>query len=161
MTFSILANITARTGHGQLIHSRNSRMIVQMSIRSINTIPRPRPTLHPSQSALTPPHLLTLADLSLPQIESLVLSAIKFKNQITLTEIPTPARKKLIKSAKPIKVDSKLALTSLKGKTVALMFNKRSTRTRVASETAVKILGTERTFLLEFLIGSSARPFSS
>jgi ornithine carbamoyltransferase len=75
-----------------------------------------------------PEHLLTLADYSVDDISSLVLSAIKFKLQFK-TFGPSYIRQ------------------SLSNRTVALMFSKRSTRTRVASETSVSALGGHAMFL--------------
>lgn len=95
-----------------------------------------------SSAGPPPPHLLTLADLSVAQTQRLVSSAMAFKRQI--------------KSTGPAEVAGAsvpLALDSLQRKTVALMFNKRSTRTRVASESAVAILGKDL-----FLCGSSNKP---
>ena len=76
----------------------------------------------------TPPHLLTLADLSPAQITSLIQSAITFKH--------------LSKTVSPTRVEQ-----TLDARTVALLFSKRSTRTRVASETSAKILGGHPLFL--------------
>jgi ornithine carbamoyltransferase len=76
----------------------------------------------------TPPHLLTLADLSPAQITSLLQSAITFKH-LSKTVSPTRAEQ------------------TLDARTVALLFSKRSTRTRVASETSAKILGGHPLFL--------------
>lgn len=75
-----------------------------------------------------PPHLLTLADLSPAQLTSLLQSAITFKH-LSKTVSPTRAEQ------------------TLDARTVALLFSKRSTRTRVASETSAKILGGHPLFL--------------
>jgi ornithine carbamoyltransferase len=107
-----------------------SKTRVGTTIRSLSTEIRPQPTLHPSQSGLKPPHLLTLADLKVSQIQSLITSAIEFKRQCKAGAIPLE------------KANDKTITKSLENKTVALMFNKRSTRTRVASETSIKLLGT-------------------
>lgn len=76
-----------------------------------------------------PPHLLTLADLSQPQIQELVSSAIAFKTHYKADQPPA------------LTALGEIGHQSLAQKTVALMFNKRSTRTRVASETATQLLG--------------------
>ncbi|KAI8459096.1 ornithine carbamoyltransferase, partial [Phakopsora pachyrhizi] len=79
-----------------------------------------------------PPHLLTLADLSISQIQSLVSSAINFK--------------KLAKqSSNNLQSIGKTKV--LDGKTIAMIFSKRSTRTRVASESATALLGGHPMFL--------------
>ena len=75
-----------------------------------------------------PPHLLTLADLSVNQISSAVLEALALKQVATHFHI---------NCIPPL----------LSKQTVALMFTKRSTRTRVASETAAAMLGAHSLFL--------------
>lgn len=111
-----------------------------LSSRSVSTAPAP--TLHPSESGIRPPHLLTLADLSVGQIQTLVSSAIAFKKQYKANAVPLAGR--LPEDVKKGQGAISSALThekSLESKTVALMFSKRSTRTRVASESAVQLLG--------------------
>ena len=71
---------------------------------------------------------MTLADLAPEQIASLLKSAIVFKH--------------VVKQLSPLAVR-----LSLSGRTVAMVFNKRSTRTRVASETAINLLGGSGMFL--------------
>lgn len=73
-----------------------------------------------------PSHLLTLDDLSPSQITSLVHSAKKFKNASKNGDVGS---------------------LPLQGKTLAIMFNKRSTRTRVATESAMAHLGGHAMFL--------------
>lgn len=118
---------------------RSARSFVRPTpslLRQLTTAPSP--TLHPSQSGLKPPHLLTLADLSVPEIQSLITSAINFKKYYKDKTIPAAGR---IKELGPTEVGEEYGVKSLEDKTVALMFSKRSTRTRVASETAIKLLG--------------------
>ena len=67
------------------------------------------------------PHLLTDNDLSPQQLSDLIQTACRFKHQAKVLNKPSDA--------------------PLAGKTMALMFSKRSTRTRVATETAVAYLG--------------------
>lgn len=111
-----------------------------ISLRALSTAPAP--TLHPAEAGLNPPHLLTLADLTVPQIQSLISSAVAFKKHYKSRAIPQAGR---IEGAKFEKGDSngpkEVEEKTLADKTVALMFSKRSTRTRVASETAVQLLG--------------------
>lgn len=76
----------------------------------------------------TPPHFITLADLSPAEIEKLVREALAFKL--------------LLKRVGPNAV-----LQSLKNRSTALVFSKRSTRTRVASETSAITLGGTPMFL--------------
>lgn len=81
------------------------------------------------------PHLLTLADLSISQIDTLVQSARGFKRHYKQLEGPSNVHR-LSQVG-----NGQYGEKSLSDKTVALMFSKRSTRTRVASETSVKLLG--------------------
>ncbi|KAK4051363.1 ornithine carbamoyltransferase [Microbotryomycetes sp. JL201] len=120
---------------------------VRMSVRMSSSTTGPRPTLHPSESGLKPPHLLTLADLTVPQIQHLISSAIAFKKYYKARAVPRHA---LPAGYKPDEADAAQASVSektLDSKTVALMFSKRSTRTRVASETAIQALGGHAMFL--------------
>ena len=113
---------------------------VALTSRSVSTAPAP--TLHPSESGVRPPHLLTLADLSVGQIQTLVSSAIAFKKQYKANAIPPAGRLQEDVKKGEGATSSKLILEkTLESKTVALMFSKRSTRTRVASESAVQLLG--------------------
>ncbi|CAG8532132.1 6873_t:CDS:2 [Paraglomus occultum] len=73
------------------------------------------------------PHLITLADLSQSQIYNLLRSAIQHKYNA--------------------KYAGKGSGEPLKGKTLALTFSKRSTRTRVATESATAYLGGTPMFL--------------
>ncbi|GAA5826527.1 hypothetical protein JCM11251_002412 [Rhodosporidiobolus azoricus] len=115
-------------------------------VRALSTAPAP--TLPPSESGLRPPHLLTLADLTVPQLQHLISSSIAFKKHYKSRATPQAGR---IEGAQfeqgdangPKEIEEK----TLADKTVALMFSKRSTRTRVASETAVQILGGHPMFL--------------
>ncbi|PWY98291.1 putative ornithine carbamoyltransferase precursor [Testicularia cyperi] len=95
-----------------------------------------------SSTAPQPPHLLTLADLSPAQIESVLQSAIDFKAAFKASSlsVPSASRKQLAPGQAPIE-------QSLANKTVAIMFSKRSTRTRVASETSCASLGGTGLFL--------------
>lgn len=70
-----------------------------------------------------PNHFITTADYTSEQLLDLVHSAIQFKVEAKYS-YPKP------RTEHP-----------LTGKTMALMFSKRSTRTRVATETAVGYLG--------------------
>lgn len=74
-----------------------------------------------------PNHFITTADYSAEQLLDLVHCAIQFKVQA--------------------KSGQKGVERPLTGKTMALLFSKRSTRTRVATETAVNYLGK---FLADF-----------
>lgn len=79
--------------------------------------------------ATGPRHLMSISDLTPTEFATLVRNA--------------SSRKQLVKSGSvPASLNS-----SLLGKTVAMMFSKRSTRTRVSTEAAVNILGGHPMFL--------------
>lgn len=93
--------------------------------------PRPIKVSHAVGAKLAgkkPPHILSLADLSTEEIAGLLRTAMKFKH--------------LYKQggASAIK-------RTLEHQSVALLFSKRSTRTRVASETSTALLGGHAMFL--------------
>jgi ornithine carbamoyltransferase len=78
-----------------------------------------------------PRHLLSIADLTPNELRQLIQSARTFKSlRYTVQDKPGVA-----------------VYESLKQQTVAMMFNKRSTRTRVSTEAAVKLLGGHPMFL--------------
>jgi ornithine carbamoyltransferase len=76
-----------------------------------------------------PRHLLSIADLSAAEFVTLVKNAKSHKDAIKAGQVPQCLE------------------GTLKGKTVAIMFNKRSTRTRVSTEAAVTQLGGHPMFL--------------
>ncbi|KAF9072404.1 ornithine carbamoyltransferase 1 [Rhodocollybia butyracea] len=82
-------------------------------------------------------HLMTLADLSVPQIRGLLSHSLHCK-QISKPWLEPQSGKK-----QQLRMPSQ----SLFNKTVALLFSKRSTRTRLASETSVALLGGRALFL--------------
>ena len=86
------------------------------------------PSTLPS-SPFGPRHLLSIADLSVSELTSLVRNASSHKHTIKSGAIP------------------KSLLGSLTGKTVAMTFSKRSTRTRVSTEAAVVSMGGHPMFL--------------
>ncbi|CAG8489284.1 9961_t:CDS:2 [Diversispora eburnea] len=90
---------------------------IQSSNTSLNVSPAPSGILH----------YLTHADLSKQQIYNLITLAVQHKYNVKYLNT---------KSGQP-----------LLGKTLAIMFSKRSTRTRVATETAVTYLGGQPMFL--------------
>ncbi|KIR67687.1 ornithine carbamoyltransferase [Cryptococcus bacillisporus CA1873] len=96
--------------------------------RTPNVVVPFTPTRFAKSRQVPPPHLLTLADLSPEQISNLIATAaaLKFVSKNAHT------------AAIPKRLDRR---------TVALIFNKRSTRTRVASETSVEALGGHPMFL--------------
>ncbi|KAF8332330.1 putative ornithine carbamoyltransferase precursor [Cantharellus anzutake] len=87
---------------------------------------------------MPPPHLMTLADLSIGQIRFLLSHSKKLK---------TAAVQQLRPRRVPFPPPVPLASRSLDSKTVALLFAKRSTRTRVSAETATSLLGGRALFL--------------
>lgn len=83
----------------------------------------------PPVSPFAPRHLLSIADLSPAEFTALVRNASQHKKTIKSGSIP------------------RNLMGSLAGKTVAMMFSKRSTRTRVSTEAAVAQLGGQPMFL--------------
>lgn len=82
-----------------------------------------------TRSYTAPRHLLSINDLSPAEFKNLVLKASTAKNAV--------------KSGKELGQLSR----ALTGKTIAMMFSKRSTRTRVSTEAAVALLGGHPMFL--------------
>ncbi|KAJ6002687.1 Ornithine carbamoyltransferase [Penicillium sp. IBT 35674x] len=82
-----------------------------------------------SPTSLAPRHLLSIADLTPAEFATLVRNAKSHKQAIKSGAIPQSL------------------LGSLSGKTVAMMFNKRSTRTRVSTEAAAVQMGGHPMFL--------------
>ncbi|RDL37801.1 putative Ornithine carbamoyltransferase, mitochondrial [Venustampulla echinocandica] len=76
-----------------------------------------------------PRHLLSIADLTASELSTLVLSASSHKAALKSGTTPPTLK------------------NALAGKTVAMMFNKRSTRTRVSTEAAVTAMGGHPMFL--------------
>ena len=76
-----------------------------------------------STARAQPPHFITTADYTAEQLLDLVDRAIKFKVESKYSH-PQARQER-----------------PLAGKTMALVFSKRSTRTRVATETATAYLG--------------------
>lgn len=80
-------------------------------------------------SSTGPRHLMTIADLTPTEFANLVRNAASRKAAVKGGSIPAGLN------------------TGLSGKTVAMMFSKRSTRTRVSTEAAVTMLGGHPMFL--------------
>ncbi|KAG9007888.1 ornithine carbamoyltransferase [Tulasnella sp. 427] len=83
---------------------------------------------------MAPPHLMTLADLSVAQINRLLAHSAHLKR------LSQPV-------LKPNATTTQLPSNSLQHKSIALLFSKRSTRTRVSAETAASLLGGRALFL--------------
>ncbi|KAF7551839.1 hypothetical protein G7046_g7594 [Stylonectria norvegica] len=79
--------------------------------------------------ASAPRHLMSIADLTPAEMAALVRNAASRKDSVKGGSMPGSLN------------------TGLLGKTVAMMFNKRSTRTRVSTEAAVTMLGGHAMFL--------------
>ncbi|POR34138.1 Ornithine carbamoyltransferase, mitochondrial [Tolypocladium paradoxum] len=82
-----------------------------------------------SSQASSPRHLMSISELTPNEFTSLVRNAATRKQAVKAGRAPTSLT------------------TSLAGKTVAMMFSKRSTRTRVSTEAAVTMLGGHPMFL--------------
>lgn len=83
----------------------------------------------PSASPFAPRHLLSIADLTSSELQTLVRNARSHKKALKLGSVP------------------KNLLGALTGKTVAMTFSKRSTRTRISTEGAVVAMGGHPMFL--------------
>ena len=98
------------------------------------------------------PHLMTLADLTAPQIMRLVNHAHYLKR----VSLPWLAPQSQSKSPR-----LRMPSQSLFGKSIALLFSKRSTRTRLSAETAAVLLGGRALFLgredIQLGVNESAR----
>lgn len=78
-------------------------------------------------------HLLSIADLSVPELQSLLFRSAELKHSVKTRGLLPRA--------------TEFAHGPLTGQTVAMMFSKRSTRTRVSTESAVVLLGGHPMFL--------------
>lgn len=76
-----------------------------------------------------PRHLTAISDLTPAEFATLVRNAASHKKAVKTGETPEALS------------------SSLNGKTIAMMFNKRSTRTRVSTEAAVAMMGGHPMFL--------------
>lgn len=99
------------------------------------------------------PHLMTLADFSAPQITRILQHSLNLKRR-TL-----PWTEPLSPGAQPPNFEK--PEQSLAGKSIGLLFSKRSTRTRLASETSAHLLGGNTLFLgrddIQLNVNESAR----
>ena len=105
------------------------------SLRCSSTLQKkPYSTTQPAfkrpTSPFSPRHLLSCADLSSAELATLIGKALSHKQSIKKSGFVP-----------------KSLLGALAGKNVAIMFNKRSTRTRVSTESAVATLGGSSMFL--------------
>ena len=83
----------------------------------------------PQTSPFAPRHLLSIADLSTAELTTLIRNASAYKSIIKSGSVPADLQ------------------GSLLGKTIALTFSKRSTRTRVSTEAAIAMMGGHPMFL--------------
>lgn len=115
-----MASMTLRPARTSLRYFLNSH-IRTYSVHSSSVALPPNPH--------NPRHLLSIADLTPAELVTLVRNAKSHKNDIKAGVVP------------------KNLQGALNGKTVAIMFNKRSTRTRVSTEAAVQQMGGHPMFL--------------
>lgn len=104
---------------------------------------------------VSPPHVMTLADLSVAQI----LRSLRHAHQLKRACQPILAPVNYAKYDK--KRVHQLPSESLQHKSIALLFSKRSTRTRLAAETGAALLGGKALFLgkedIQLGVNESAR----
>jgi ornithine carbamoyltransferase len=105
--------------------------------------------------SMNPPHLMTLADLSVKQIQSILTHSLRLKNtslRYLRPSEPRAVNERLLRQPPP---------QSLAHSSIALLFSKRSTRTRVSAETAAVLLGGRALFLgredIQLGVNESAR----
>ena len=99
------------------------------TFRAIQRVGGTAPTRSLHHSAATPRHLMSIGDLTPAEFTSLVRNASSHKVAVKSGGIPRSLN------------------TMLTGKTVPMMFSKRSTRTRVSTEAAVALMGGHPMFL--------------
>lgn len=104
-----------------------SRSHVQVAVRQYAT--SPANAAQPSTSPFAPRHLLSIADLTPKELTALVRNAASHKSAVKSGKVPAAIQNTLL------------------GKTVAMTFNKRSTRTRVSTEAGVALMGGHPMFL--------------
>ncbi|KAH8827189.1 ornithine carbamoyltransferase [Flagelloscypha sp. PMI_526] len=97
---------------------------------------------HLAKAARKPPHLMTLADVSVPAIHRFLQHADLLRTN-TEAWLEPYDKKTLYKRSKNLRLPPQ----SLFNKTIAMVFSKRSTRTRLAGETAASLLGGRAIFL--------------
>lgn len=118
----------SRYFHRPLTLSDSQIAFTLTSVLAVQTTVMPRP-----------PHLMTLADLSVNQINQTLRHAANLKRAC----LPLLAPHKGSSGASPTIPPS----LSLQHKSIALIFSKRSTRTRLAAETGAALLGGRALFL--------------
>ncbi|EZG10178.1 ornithine carbamoyltransferase, mitochondrial [Trichophyton rubrum CBS 735.88] len=97
--------------------------------RGIGNVAKLQSRTYAAPSALPPRHLLSIADLTPAEFTALVRNGLSHKQAIKSGSIPQSLR------------------GVLSGQTVAMVFHKRSTRTRVSTEAAVTRIGGHPMFL--------------
>lgn len=106
---------------------RSSKSFARQSLRAYASAPAT--ATRPAVSPFAPRHFLSIADLSLAELTALVRNASSHKSAVKSGQTPNALT------------------TSLLGQTVAMTFNKLSTRTRVSTESAVARMGGHPMFL--------------
>jgi len=118
--------------------SINSLRPLSRAVRAVNTFPaatRSLSTLQPGKVEATGPrHFLSIKDLTPTELKTLIDNATTHKKTLQSQSSP---------SAHPAWGLS----TALAGRTIPLMFSKRSTRTRISTEGAVVAMGGHSMFL--------------
>lgn len=94
----------------------------------------------PKKNAPYPRHLLSIADLKHHELDALIQNASHLKRGEVLALKHNRSINNLVPRRRP-------KFESLAGHTVAMLFNKRSTRTRVSTEAAVAAMGGHSMFL--------------
>ena len=101
----------------------------QLALRTARGAARTLTSRGYSTASAKPRHFTSINDLAPAEFATLVRNASAFKQSFQKGALPASVTK------------------SLAGQTIAVMFNKRSTRTRVSTEAAVAMLGGHPMFL--------------
>jgi ornithine carbamoyltransferase len=107
-------------------------------LRTSQLLRLPSKICHPRQyttgaTHLKTRHLLSIADLSVPELHSLLSRSAELKHSV--------------KTRNLLPGMTQFTPGPLSGHSVAMMFSKRSTRTRVSTESAIALLGGHPMFL--------------
>lgn len=134
---------------GHTVSRPLGRQLTQSSQKSINAIPGNRRQIQLAPAKTNdrkPPSLLSLADLSPKQISDVIAlsSSMKLAHR---QNSPKHALDPTNSPAQGKAQSGHIFDQSLRDRVIAIMFSKRSTRTRVASETAISALGGHPMFL--------------
>jgi hypothetical protein len=125
---------------------RPPSILLRLHLRplSLHFLPQRTFSAMPGAVPLKTKHLLSIADLSVPELHALLARSAELKHSVK--------KRGLLPGM------SEFTPGPLAGESVAMMFSKRSTRTRVSTESAVALLGGHPMFLGKDDIQLGVRP---